>query len=257
VQPLQRFAHDGCHARAVMVGSTVVRWYTIGLVGVVGFISPPPVVTLLASWIVGVAAYNSLLLWVTPSATRVRRYLLGVVVLDALSFFGLLAIYAGTEPEEIYAIFVWVLLEAILGAGVAAVGAAFVLFVVDLVTLRAMRVTVFHLPLHRNEAAGWIIIMAVTSGCLVMAQRMLAQAYARKKAAQDATPSPAPETVRLTPREREVLGLLAQGCSNATIAARLHVSESTVKSHVDSVLARLRAHTRAEAVAVAARLQIL
>ena len=106
MQPLERFALDGCHARAVMAGSTVVRWYAIGLVGVVGFISPPPAVTLLASWIVGVAAYNSLLLWVTPSGTRVRRFLLALVVLDALTFFVLIAIYAGTEPEEIYAIFV-------------------------------------------------------------------------------------------------------------------------------------------------------
>lgn len=257
MQTLQRFALDCGHARAVIAGSTVVRWYTIGLVGVVGFMGPPPVVTLLASWIVGVAAYNSLLLWVTPSAPRVRQYLLGLVVLDALSFFVLVAIYCGRGPEEFYAIFVWVLLEAMLGAGVAAVGAAFGLFVVDMVTLQAMRVTLFHLPLDTNDAAGWIMIMAVTSGCLVMAQRMLAQDHGRETGAQHATPSPAPETVRLTPREREVLGLLAQGCSNATIATRLHVSESTVKSHVDSVLARLRAHTRAEAVAVAARLHIL
>ena len=57
----------------------------------------------------------------------------------------------------------------------------------------------------------------------------------------------------LTEREREVLALLVEGVSNPQIADRLIVSVSTVRSHVSSVLSKLGASSRAEAVALALR----
>ncbi|MBL7499387.1 LuxR family transcriptional regulator [Frankia sp. CNm7] len=53
----------------------------------------------------------------------------------------------------------------------------------------------------------------------------------------------------LTPRERDVLRLLASGATNAEIANRLTVSETTVKSHVKHILRKLHATNRAEAIA--------
>ncbi|HEY8477800.1 MAG TPA: response regulator transcription factor [Chloroflexota bacterium] len=61
----------------------------------------------------------------------------------------------------------------------------------------------------------------------------------------------------LTPREREVLQLMADGLPNKAIARRLGISEHTVKFHIGSILAKLGAASRTEAVAVAARQGLL
>jgi DNA-binding NarL/FixJ family response regulator len=61
----------------------------------------------------------------------------------------------------------------------------------------------------------------------------------------------------LTPREKEVLRLVAEGLSNKQIAARLEISDHTAKFHVNSILGKLGVTSRTEAVVTAARSGLL
>jgi len=71
-------------------------------------------------------------------------------------------------------------------------------------------------------------------------------------------PTAAPPLVEpLTPRELEVLQLLAQGLSNKAIAARLNISDHTAKFHVNSILGKLGVESRTEAIVHAARLGLV
>jgi DNA-binding CsgD family transcriptional regulator len=73
----------------------------------------------------------------------------------------------------------------------------------------------------------------------------------------DAVDAAASQDAALTPRELEVLTLLAEGASNKTIARRLGISIHTVKFHVGSLLDKLDASGRTDAVAHAARLGVI
>jgi DNA-binding NarL/FixJ family response regulator len=85
-------------------------------------------------------------------------------------------------------------------------------------------------------------------------EALLAPAVTRRLIAEFAArsrPAPAPELSRLTPREKEVLLLVAAGLTNAEIARRLCLAEQTVKSHVSSVLFKLELRDRVQAVILA------
>jgi len=66
-----------------------------------------------------------------------------------------------------------------------------------------------------------------------------------------APPKPPRSHARLTPRQHEVLGLLAHGSSTHQIAELLHLSRETVRNHIRGILQALDVHSRVEAVATA------
>ncbi len=95
-------------------------------------------------------------------------------------------------------------------------------------------------------------IQAVAAG-----DALLAPSVTRRLIAQFARPRTTPATssplTHLTDRETEVLKLLADGLSNAEIATQLFVGETTVKTHVARILAKLGVRDRVQAVVVAYR----
>ena len=120
----------------------------------------------------------------------------------------------------------------------------------------------------RSGASGFLLktanpeelieaIRTVSSGSSVVAPRVLRRLLdlfaPHLPADADAASSAGlhPRLRTLTPRELDVLGCVAEGMSNAEIAARLVLSSTTVKSHVSNVLAKLDARDRVQAVIAA------
>ncbi|MEV3925726.1 response regulator transcription factor [Actinomadura coerulea] len=81
---------------------------------------------------------------------------------------------------------------------------------------------------------------------------LLAPSITRRLVERFARPAPVPQGLDvLTPREKEVLRLVGGGLSNTELAAHLHLSEATVKTHVTRIFAKLGLRDRAQAVVVA------
>ncbi|WP_326573510.1 response regulator transcription factor [Streptomyces sp. NBC_00481] len=136
---------------------------------------------------------------------------------------------------------------------------------------RVLIVTTFDLDEYAYEglragASGFLLkdarpeelvagIHAVATGDAVVAPsltRRLLDAYAHQVLAPSGTPLPAdPRLQSLSDREHEVLVAIGQGWTNAEIAERLVLTESTVKKHVGRVLAKIGARDRIQAVIMA------
>jgi DNA-binding NarL/FixJ family response regulator len=84
-------------------------------------------------------------------------------------------------------------------------------------------------------------------------ERLLAPQVTARLMATVAGDGPSADLASLTPREREVLRLLAHGQSNRELAATLVVSEKTVKTHVSNILMKLGVHDRTQAALLAVR----
>jgi two-component system NarL family response regulator len=101
-------------------------------------------------------------------------------------------------------------------------------------------------------------IHAVVRGHSLISPSMASKLLSEFRALADQTTGkeqlPAPV---LTPRELEVLRLVARGMSNREVAEQLYISENTVKNHMRNILEKLQLHSRMEAVMYALRMRLL
>jgi two-component system, NarL family, response regulator YdfI len=114
--------------------------------------------------------------------------------------------------------------------------------------------------LSRRAAASEILaaVEAVAAGVVVLHPDVVNGLLSLLPLKESPEPSLTSSVLQsLTPREIEVLGMLALGLGNKTIAKQLGISEHTVKFHVSSIFTKLNASTRTEAVAVGARLGLI
>jgi DNA-binding NarL/FixJ family response regulator len=98
-------------------------------------------------------------------------------------------------------------------------------------------------------------VVAAAAGLLVLHPDFAEDLFPRNESATRTLPSSPMQA--LTPREIEVLGMLALGLGNKTIAKRLGISEHTVKFHISSIFQKLNASSRTEAVTLGARLGLI
>ncbi len=105
-----------------------------------------------------------------------------------------------------------------------------------------------------EQASGKEIIAALNAaaaGLMTIHPRLISDRLSLETALPNFVPSEQAEA--LTPREVEVLTLLADGLSNKAIAQRLHLSEHTVKYHTSALFAKLNVSSRTEAAIVGAK----
>ncbi|HEY3081653.1 MAG TPA: response regulator transcription factor, partial [Chloroflexota bacterium] len=108
-----------------------------------------------------------------------------------------------------------------------------------------------YLPRESDGEALAAAARAVALGLVAIEQRLAARLIQPRTAPSTSEQDGALE--ELSPRERQVLELVAQGLANKQIAQRLRISEHTAKFHVAAILSKLGAQSRTEAVHVAAR----
>ena len=105
--------------------------------------------------------------------------------------------------------------------------------------------------------AGSTALLESTSASAVLMESGSFGAWNPGESVAETETGPKPHSVALTPREIEVLRLLANGASNKLIAHKLGISDHTVKFHVTSILSKMNAGSRTEAVTLGVRMGLV
>src|SRR6202035_2799467 len=258
---------------------TVVRWPGLLFAAILSLAVPPRSPVGLALVLVWVAVYNA---WGMIAISKaddgsILRVGRALTLLDTLSYFLVLFVFGGVGAStSIYASYILLIVWMVAYDGAEGAMLSAGIFVVGMIALNAALQAFGQRSFDGRDVLYWSLIMVVAGAILAAYDRIViggvlpqgapagpngsspptAPAVIVSAVATPATTGTAP-AVRLSPREQEVLELVAEGYSNSMIATRLHLSENTVKTYVENLLSRLNARNRAEAVAAASRQNLI
>lgn len=257
---------------------TVVRWPGLLFAAVLSLAVPPKSPVGLALVLVWVTVYNAWgMIAISKADDRsILRVGRALTLLDTVSYFLVLFVFGGVhESTSIYAAYILLIVWMVAYDGAEGAMLCVGIFVVGMIALQGALQAAYHQGFMGQEVLFWSLIMVVAGAILAAYDRIViggvlpqaqgspatngSTATAPVIATMVETPvtSAAAPAVRLSPREQEVLQLVSEGYSNSMIAGHLHLSENTIKTHVESLLIRLNARNRAEAVAAASRQNLI
>jgi DNA-binding CsgD family transcriptional regulator len=257
---------------------TVVRWPGLLFAAILSLAVKPISPIGLALVLIWVASYNA---WGMIAISRaddesILRIGRALTLLDTLSYFLVLFVFGGVGAStSIYAAYILLIVWMVAYDGAEGAMLSVGIFVVGMIALHAALKAFLGQDFDGRDVLLWSLIMVVAGAILAAYDRIVVGGVLPQGTALSpdgsslgtgpvivralATPvtSGSVPAVRLSPREQEVLELVAEGFSNAMIATRLHLSENTVKTYVENLLSRLNARNRAEAVAAASRQNLI
>ena len=243
--------------RAIMRLGIVLRWVAIAFAGVAGLLGPQ-VPRYLPFEVLIALVYNAAIM----AAQRIARdeslplVALIMTIIDCAFCFVFIGMYTVTPSSQQVAAYLPAMLEAVIYFGTAGIVLSAALFVAGIFFAQATGILLTPAGFDGSGAFGSAMIVVLIGACLASVMHVLRteQGEAHVDLALPTNGSARPA---LSEREQHVLGLLAEGLSNAMIATRLGLSERMVKASVERLLDHLNARNRAEAVAQASRLQLL
>jgi DNA-binding CsgD family transcriptional regulator len=259
---------------------TVVRWPGLLFAAVLSLAVPPKSAVGLALVLVWVTVYNSwgMIAIAKADDRSILRIGRALTLLDTVSYFLVLFVFGGVhESTSIYAAYILLIVWMVAYDGAEGAVLCVGIFIVGMIALHGALQAVYNTGFGAQDVLLWSLIMVVAGAILAAYDRIViggvlpqASGSAGANGSRTGRASPAVGTtvetavtsasvpaVRLSPREQEVLQLVSEGYSNSMIAGHLHLSENTVKTHVESLLTRLNARNRAEAVAAASRQNLI
>lgn len=253
---------------------TVVRWPGLLFAAVLSLAVLPKSSVGLALVLVWVTVYNAWgMIAISKADDRsILRIGRALTLLDTVSYFLVLFVFGGVHAStSIYAAYILLIVWMVAYDGAEGAMLCVGIFVLGMIALKGALQAVYHESFGVQDVLLWSLIMVVAGAILAAYDRIviggvLPQASQRAGAngsppagalVETAISSASVPAVRLSPREQEVLQLVSEGYSNSMIAARLHLSENTIKTHVENLLTRFNARNRAEVVAAASRQNLI